>query len=151
MASCSWVQTPIGQLQTIAIIFVFAYVIIWHPCHRCVYFEFIFIVTIVFRTIALFLVLETYFLVFIFAVFRWLGKFCYKMIFGSASKAFPSWKIWIFVWRSTSRTSFLFFFSDLLKTFSTEWLESPQYVHFAFDRVCFFIVFTGSWLTAVKI
>ena len=149
MASCSWVQNPIVQLRTIAIIFIFSYVIIWHSCHRCVYFEVIVIVTIVFRTIAIFL--ETYFLVFLFAVFRWLGTFCDKMIFGSATKAFPIWTIWNFVWRSTSRKSFPFFFLIFLKHFFHRMVRKSTICALCLDRVCFFVVFTGSWLTAVKI
>ena len=152
MASFSWVQNPIGQLQTIAIIFAFSYVIVWHPCHRCVYFEVIFIVTIIFCTMSLFLVFKTYLLsVFLFSVFRWLGTFCNKMIFGSASKAFPIWTIWIFVWQSTSRTSFIFFFSDLFETFFHRMVSMSTICALCLGRVCFFIVSTRYWLTAVKI
>ena len=39
------------------------------------------------------------------------------MIFRYASKEFPSWTIRIFVRWSTSRTSFLFFLSDIFETF----------------------------------
>ena len=149
MASCSWIQNPIGQLRTIAIIFVFPYVIIRHSCHRCVYFKVIVIVSIVFCTIALFLGFVR--LASFLTVFRWFGTFCNKMIFGSASKAFLSWTIWIFVWRSTSRTSFLFFFSDILKTFFHRMVRKSTICALCLGRVCFFIVFTRSWLTSVKI
>ena len=37
---------------------------------------------------------------------------------------------------------FSFSFLIFLKHFSTEWLVSPQYVHFALAEFAFFIVFT---------
>ena len=149
MASCSWIQNPIGLLQTIAIIFVFVYVIIRHSCHRCVHFKVFVIIAVVFRTIDFFLRfvrLASYF-----TVFRWFWKVFDKMTFGSSSKAFPSWTIWIFVWKSTSRTSFLFFFSDLFKTFFHRMVRKSTICALCLGRVFFFIVFTRSWLTAVKI
>ena len=149
MASCSWIQNPIGQLRTIAITFVLPYVIIIHSFHTCVYFKVIFIVAIVFRTIAIFLLF--FILASFLTDFRWFGTFFDKMIFGSASKAFPSWTIWMFVWRSTSRTSFLFFFSDIFKIFFHRMVRKSTICALCLGRVCFFIVFTRSWLTAVKI
>ena len=149
MARSSWIQNPIGQLRTIAIIFVFPYVIIRHSCHRCVYFKVIVIVAIVFHTISF--LLRFFRLAFLFAVFRWLGTFCNKMIFGSAYKTFLSWTIWIFVWRSTSRTRFLFFFPNLFETFFHRMVSKSTICALCLGRVYFFIVFTLRWLTDVKI
>ena len=149
MTRSSWIQNPIGQLRTIAIIFIFAFVIIRHSCNRCVYFKVIVIITVVFRTIAFFLKFVR--LASFLTVFRWLGTFCDNMIFRSASKAFPSWTIWIFVIRSTSRTSFLFFFSDIFETFFYRMVRKSKICALCLGRVCFFIVFTRPWETAVKI
>ena len=88
---------------------------------------------------------------FLVSVFWWLRIFCDKIIFGSASKAFTSWMIWIFVRQSTSITIFLFLFSDLFKTFFHRMVRKSTMCALFLGRVCFFIVFTRSWLTAVKI
>ena len=149
MARSSWVQNPIGQLRTISIIFVFVYVIIRHSCHICVYFKVIVIFAVVFCTIAFFLRFVR--LASFLTVFRWFGTFCDKMSFGSASKAFPSCTIWIFVWGSTSRTSFLFLFSDHFNTFFHRMVRKSTICALCLGRVWFIIVFTRSWLNAVNI
>ena len=129
MARCSWIQNPIVQLLTVTILYTFAFVITRHSCHRYVYFKVIVIIAVVFCTIALFLSfvrLESFL-----TVFRWFGTFCDKMVFGSASKAFPSWTVWFFFDEAPAEWPFSFSFLLFLKLFSTEWLVSPQYVHFA--------------------
>ena len=89
--------------------------------------------------------------IFLFSVFWRFRTISDKMIYGAASKSFPSCTIWIFVWRSTSRTIFLFIFSDIFETFFHRMASKSTICALFLDRVCFFIVFTGSWLTAVKI
>ena len=135
MARSSWIKNPIGQLKTIDIIFTFTFFITRNSCHRCVYPMVIVTITVVACTITF--SLRFFRLASFLTLFRWLCTFCDHMIFRSASKAFPCWTIRIFVRWSTSRTSFLFSFLIFLRHFSTEWLESPQYVHFALEEFDF--------------
>ena len=68
-------------------------------------------------------------------VFMWLGTFCDHMIFRSAHKAFPSWTIRFFLDEVPAERAFSFSFLIFLKHFSTEWLLSPQCLHFIWTEL----------------
>ena len=149
MARSSWIQNPIGQFLTVAIVFTFVFVITRHSCHRCVYLKVIVIIAVAACTFTFFL--GFFRLASFLTVFRWLGKFCDKMIFRSASKAFPCWTIRIFVRWITSRTSFLFILSDIFEAFLHTMVIYSTKCALCLDRVFLLTVSIRPWGTVVKI
>ena len=140
MARCSRIQNPIGQLQTVTILYTFLFVINIHSCHRCVYLMVIVIFAVVACTITFFI--KTYLLSPFLIIFWWLGTFCDHVIFRSTSKAFPRRTFQIPVRLKINRTSFLLFLSNPFETFFCRMIITSTKCALFLNRVCSLIIST---------